>query len=150
MKAPLPEVPAASSTKHRSDAPEGLRWIVALQIGVFFVSIAGVVGPMFFEMVEEGSKPLSFLFVLGAFGLVITLYGLLFFFLGRGSQWARWIFIVLFVCLYGSDFLWPDFFKSEEPSPLWEGVVGYVLDALWIWTLIYLFLPKVRAYFGSR
>ena len=150
MNAPLPEVPPPSSTKAKPEAPEGLRWIVALQIGLFLVLSAITWATQIFSVAWAQYEPLEIWMSLVLFLLYATLYCLLFFFLGRGANWARRLFIGVFVVFFISQIVWPDFLAPEEPLTRLEEVLDYPMSALWMWTLIYLFLPRVRAYFAAK
>lgn len=148
MNAPLPDVPPPTPTKAKSDAPEGLRWIVALQFVTFLMAFALAMWFFFTEPQEEELEPLAIWLLMSVITTLAALYLVPFFFLLRGAQWARRLVIGLVV------FFWVyDQFLSGAPEkqrPLFDEVFGWICSLLSIWTLIYLFLPNVRAYFGSK
>ena len=148
MNAPLPDVPPPSSTKPKSDALEGLRWIVALQFAVSLINLALMLWFFFIEPKEEELEPLTIWLLVSAITTLVALYLVPFFFLLRGARWARIVAIILLIFFFVYDHFLSG--APEKPLPLLEEVFGWFDSLLSVWTLIYLFLPKVRAYFAAK
>ena len=150
MNAPLPE-----PTGFVDETPKPIAPQKRAPLGLTLMCLASALVSVAWQFVADSPVPvgddasgvLNWLSRALSFGMLAQWLALLFF-LWRGVGWVRWLAIGMTICLnlpgLGLLALLP-----EPLSPIESGL-RFVDGATSIWLLIYLFLPRVRAYFAAK
>lgn len=87
------------------------------------------------------------LFVHSVAAFTLVTLGLIFYFLGKRKNWARWLFVILLVL--GLPFSIYPLIQSLSSDPV-SGVLGLIQEAAQVCAGVFLFSAPARSWYGNQ